>query len=185
MKKLVLVWLISTAVCQAQSPIGEKPQDSLWLSWRGPLQSGFAPRAEPPLEWSDTHHVKWKVAVPGRGHSTPIVLADRVVLTTAIPVGEALEPRLSGRPGAHDNLPVTHRQQFVALAFRRTDGQLLWRRKLHESEPHEGAHYTASLASHSPSSDGQRIIVSNFMGLIFCVTGNVKPDTRPLFCVFR
>ena len=76
MKKLVLVWLISTAVCQAQSPIGEKPQDSLWLSWRGPLQSGFAPRAEPPLEWSDTHHVKWKVAVPGRGHSTPIVLAD-------------------------------------------------------------------------------------------------------------
>lgn len=175
MKKIFFLWILSASVCSAQEPADSGARDALWLSWRGPLQSGFAPRAEPPLEWSETHHVKWKAAVPGRGHSTPIVLADRVVLTAAIPIGEAMEPRFSGRPGAHDNLPVTHRQQFVAMAFRRADGKLLWKCKLHESEPHEGAHYTASLASHSPCSDGQRIIVSFGSHGLFCLdlNGNV------------
>ncbi len=176
MHRLIWVGLLSAAVCQAQDPSLDAggQQDSLWLSWRGPLQSGFAPDAEPPLQWSDTNHVQWKFAVPGRGHSTPIVLADRVIVTAAVPVGEGFEPRFSGRPGAHDNLPVTHRQQFVAFALGRDTGRLLWRRMLYETEPHEGAHYTASLASHSPVSDGQRIVVSFGSHGLFCLDLNGK-----------
>ena len=39
------------------------------------------------LEWSETKNVRWKVEIPGRGHSSPIVWGDRVYVTTAVPVG--------------------------------------------------------------------------------------------------
>ena len=44
-----------------------------WPQWRGPLGTGVAPTAKPPIEWSEEKNIRWKVALPGRGHSTPIV----------------------------------------------------------------------------------------------------------------
>jgi len=107
-----------------------------WPQWRGPHGTGVAPNADPPLEWSETKNVRWKVELPGRGHSTPIVWGERVFLTTAVAYGDALPPRPSRAPGNHDNLPVTHRQRFVALALNRADGRILWQLKLHEALPH-------------------------------------------------
>src|SRR6476620_4674887 len=54
--------------------------DSLryWPQWRGPLASGVAPLANPPIEWSEKKNVRWKVELPGKGHSSPIVFGDRV-----------------------------------------------------------------------------------------------------------
>jgi outer membrane protein assembly factor BamB len=128
-----------------------------WPQWRGPLGTGVAPDADPPVEWSESRNVRWKVELPGRGHSTPIVSNGRVFLTTAIPSGRALPPRPSSAPGNHDNLPVTHRQQFAALAIDRSNGRILWQRTLHQALPHEQGHRTASLASHSPVTDGERL----------------------------
>ena len=59
------------------------PQDN-WPQWRGPLASGVAPLADPPLEWSETKNVKWKVNLPGRGTATPIVWENRIFILTAI-----------------------------------------------------------------------------------------------------
>ena len=42
-----------------------------WPQWRGPLATGAAPEASPPLEWSETKNVKWRAAIPGEGASTP------------------------------------------------------------------------------------------------------------------
>jgi hypothetical protein len=81
-----------------------------WGQWRGPWGTGSAPPdADPPIHWNEQQNVRWKIPVVGRGHSTPIVWDDYVLLTTAEPIGEALPPRYSGAPGAHDNLPITHR----------------------------------------------------------------------------
>src|SRR5512142_1866274 len=44
-----------------------------WPQWRGPLATGAAPSADPPLTWSETEHLKWKVKVPGSGTASPIV----------------------------------------------------------------------------------------------------------------
>src|SRR5882724_9486304 len=79
-----------------------------WAQWRGPLGMGVSPTAQPPVEWSETKNIRWKTALPGKGHSTPIVWGERVFLTTAIPYGEAVKPRIPSRPGAHDNLAMTH-----------------------------------------------------------------------------
>jgi outer membrane protein assembly factor BamB len=55
-----------------------------WPQWRGPLATGVAPEADPPLEWSETRNVKWKVKIPGSGTSTPIVWGERVFILTAV-----------------------------------------------------------------------------------------------------
>jgi outer membrane protein assembly factor BamB len=129
-----------------------------WPQWRGPLATGVAPNAQPPIEWSETKNVRWKTALPGKGHSTPIVWGDRIYLTTAIPSGPPVKPRFV-RPGAHDNLEMTRKHEFTALAVDRKSGEVLWKQTLHEAVPHEAGHITASLASASPVTDGERIFV--------------------------
>jgi outer membrane protein assembly factor BamB len=109
------------------------------------------------VEWNEARNVRWKAALPGSGHSTPIVWGDRVFITAAVPYGEALEPRYSGAPGAHDNVPVTHHHKFVVLAVKRQDGEILWQRTVYHALPHEGGHYTGSLASASPVTDGESL----------------------------
>lgn len=156
--------LCLAAVCGLSTPVAlaaDRHDEALdnWPQWRGPLATGEAPRGDPPLVWNaaDGTNIGWKTEIPGRGHSTPVVWGDRVLLTTAISVGDPLPPRPSTAPGNHDNLPVTHRQQFVALAVSRSSGEILWQRKLHEALPREQGHRTASLASNSPVTDGEHL----------------------------
>ena len=119
------------------------------------MANGVAPLAQPPVTWSETRNVRWKLPLPGKGHSTPIVFGDRVFVTAAVPVGEAQKPVYDNAPGTHDNVPVTHRHQFVVLAVRRSDGKVLWIKPVREAFPHEGGHETGSLASNSPVTDGE------------------------------
>lgn len=140
---------------EARRAAGGEDAARNWPQWRGPLGTGVAPQADPPLHWSEGENVRWKIELPGKGHSTPIVWGERIFLTTAVAYGEAVKPTLGERPGAHDNAPLTHRHQFVVLAVSRRDGRVLWQRTVHEAVPHEGAHLTASFASSSPATDGE------------------------------
>ena len=143
-----------------------------WPQWRGPLGTGVAPHAKPPVEWSETKNVRWKTALPGKGHSTPIVWGDRVFITTAAPYGEALPAKYSGTPGGHDEEPITHRHKFMLLAVDRRDGKILWDRTLREELPHQGGHHTASLASGSPVTDGEHIFAFFGSWGLYCVDLN-------------
>ena len=139
----------------------DEPGDAAhnWPQWRGPLATGVAPHGDPPTVWNEAEgtNVRWKTAIPGRGHSSPIVWGDQIFLTTAIAFGDPLPPRPSRAPGNHDNLPVTQRHKFVALVVSRSSGKILWQQTLREALPHEQGHYTGSLASNSPVTDGQRL----------------------------
>ena len=130
-----------------------------WPQWRGPLANGVAPRANPPIHWSETNNIRWKIPLPGQGHSSPVIFGDAIYLTEAVPIGEAQKPVYDNAPGVHDSVPVTHRFQFVALAISRRDGSVLWRKVLREEWPHEGGHVTGSLASNSPVTDGEHLYV--------------------------
>lgn len=128
-----------------------------WPAWRGPRNTGVAPKADPPLEWSEEKNIAWKVELPGQGHATPVVWDDRIFITTAVPYGQALPPRHSDAPGAHDNAPVTHHHRFIVLAINRADGGILWQKTVHEQLPIDQGHVSASLASGSPVTDGTHI----------------------------
>jgi outer membrane protein assembly factor BamB len=109
-----------------------------WPAWRGPLGTGEAPAATPPTEWSETKHIKWKVALPGQGKSSPIVWRDTLYVTTAVP----------GDGGI---------LRFTLMALNRADGKEKWSRVLREEKPHEGHHPDGTYAGGSALTDGQRL----------------------------
>ncbi len=129
--------------------------DQFWPEWRGPLATGASPTATPPLEWSDTKNIKWKVEIPGRGSASPVVWGDRLFLLTAVPVGAA--PDASHAPrGAQ---PVPHK--FVVLAIDRHTGKTVWERVAREESPHEASHpENGTWASSSAVTDGEHVIAS-------------------------
>jgi outer membrane protein assembly factor BamB len=108
-----------------------------WPGWRGPSAQGHVVGQGFPDTWSDTENVLWKVTVPGRGNSSPIVWGERLFLTTAREGGQTLS----------------------VLCYRRSDGTLLWETPV----PHQGVertHRKNSHASATPVTDGQRVYAS-------------------------
>ena len=73
-----------------------------WHQWRGPLATGEAPHANPPLDWNETENVRWKIPLPYQGHSSPIVWGEQIFLTGTIAQGDPL-PVPEQPPGAHNN----------------------------------------------------------------------------------
>lgn len=146
-----------------------------WSQWRGPNFSGASDKADPPIRWSETENVAWKTLIPGLGHSSPVVWDNTVYITSAIPVGPKFDAIADNRPGSHDNLKVSQRHQYAVLAIDRNDGNVKWQKVVNENIPHEGAHYTASLASASPVTDGKRVYASFGSHGIYCLDldGNV------------
>lgn len=139
----------------AEVPVGE-PQEALanWPQWRGPLGTGVAPIGGGPLHFSATEGVKWKVEIPGRGQSSPIVWDDLVFVTTAVPIPDETEP--GDRPRRRRPRLVDH--DFRLMAIRRDDGSVAWSRTAIVATPHEGYHRTlSSLANPSPVTDGERV----------------------------
>lgn len=160
---LISCWLLAFSFLKADSPAN-------WPQFRGPLGTGVAPDADPPIEWSETKNVQWKTPLPGLGHSSPIVWGDRIFLTTAIPFGEKLaEPKRSGRPGAHNNLAVSQKHRFVVLTIDRITGKILWEQHVAEALPHEGGHESGSLASASPVTDGEYVYAFFGSQGLFCL----------------
>lgn len=143
-----------------------------WPQWRGPLATGVSPEANPPVEWSESRNVRWKLALPGKGHSTPIVWGDRVFLTVAVPYGNTVAPVYDNAPGSHDNLGVTQHHRFVVMAVSRQDGKIVWSRTVREDFPHEGGHQTGSLASNSPVTDGELLFASFGSRGLYCLDLN-------------
>ena len=96
--------LLAAAIVPAASAA---PTDSSknWPQWRGPLANGIAPQGNPPTTWSETENVKWKVKIPGRGMSTPIVWDNQVFIQTAIPTGKKIEPPAEEKKAAANLSP--------------------------------------------------------------------------------
>jgi outer membrane protein assembly factor BamB len=163
----------------AAENVADKESENYWPQWRGPLGSGVAPHADPPVEWSESKNIRWKISLPGKGHSTPVIWGKRIFLTTAVPYGDELEPVRVTSKGAHDQVPVMHRYRFVVMAINRRDGKILWQKTVLEGLPHEGGHVTASLASASPITDGERLFAYFGSWGLYCLDldGNVKWQT--------
>ena len=87
-----------------------------WGHWRGPNGNGTANQATPPTEWSSSKNVKWKVEIPGRGSSSPVIWGNQVFVTTAVP---AKGSRGNGAP-----------LEFKLLCFDRTSGKEVLQRWL-------------------------------------------------------
>src|SRR5262245_23995567 len=68
-----------------------------WPQWRGPFHTGMA-RTARPVEISETKNVTWKIELPGRAFSTPVIWGDQIFLTNAVPTGKVIQPEPASPP---------------------------------------------------------------------------------------
>ena len=175
MNVLQLALLLGVALFTAQND---------WPQWRGLNNDGMA-RGDAPHEWSDTKNVAWRVAIPGRGNSSPVIWGDKIFLTTAVPTGAATagaaptppppaQGRRQGRgPGGGANAGQEHR--FVVMCLDRRNGKVLWERVAKVATPHEGYHHNyGSFASNTPVTDGKYLYAFFGSRGIYCYDLNGK-----------
>lgn len=136
--------------------------DENWHQWRGPDSTGVAPHGDPPVEWSETNNVRWKIEIPGKGHSSPVIWENRIFVTTATETDSVVEQK----SGDDENIPDWQRgstkrtdkiHKFDVLAINRKDGSILWQKTVREELPHERTHSDGSWASNSPVTDGEYV----------------------------
>jgi outer membrane protein assembly factor BamB len=150
------------------------PKKVYWSYWRGPAADGMAV-GDAPLSWSDTKdggkNIKWKMDIPGRGSSSPVIWGDRIFVTTAVKTGSsttpatpetpASPPAFGGRGGRGFGLSASGPQaehKFVVMSIDRKTGKILWERTATTATPHEGHHSQyGSFASNSPVTDGKYV----------------------------
>jgi outer membrane protein assembly factor BamB len=111
-----------------------------WPAWRGPNRNGIADDQSVPVSWNTSENIVWKSDVPGRGHSSPTVVGDRIFLTTA---DEA-------------------KQTQSVICFERHSGKQLWITPLSEGGFPQARqmHEENSHASCTVACDGQHLFVA-------------------------
>jgi outer membrane protein assembly factor BamB len=152
--RIVLAVLVGLAALVALPRAQTADTARYWPQWRGPHAKGVSHSANPPLRWSESENILWKVVVPGRGSSSPVVWGERLFMTTAVPVSVTGAAQHEPRGG----LPSRGVHRFVLMALDRATGRTIWERTAREQEPHEAAHTdNGTWASGSPITDGQRV----------------------------
>jgi outer membrane protein assembly factor BamB len=137
--------------------------EPFWSQWRGPDGQGVSREAGVPLVWGEEKNVAWKTAIPGRGHSSPIVWGERIFLTTAIegevvPGAKAVKHFESGQEFVHpDGVGADRKQKLEVLALESATGKIVWERTAWEGSPYDTRHRRGSYASPTPVTDGQRV----------------------------
>lgn len=141
------LFLLGVICCASPAIVAAADDDfpeiaaSDWPWWRGPHRNGIAPANQsPPVKWSETENVTWKVPVPGKGHGSAIVIGDDVLLQTA------------------DN----EQQAQLVLCFNRHTGIVVWKTVVHQGDLGIKQNAKSTMANSTPATDGKLIFV-NFM----------------------
>lgn len=126
MKSVFLPILVALLIVPLAS---DASQD--WRQWRGPHGNGTADAtATPPLRWNEEENVRWKVPLPGRGLSSPIIVGGLVLLTSA-----------------------TETDRLV-IAYEKSSGHKRWETIVHQGPLPEKIHRKNSGATPTVASDG-------------------------------
>lgn len=121
-----------------------------WNRFRGPNGSGISTDTNPiPAEWGETSNLRWKTELPGPGSSSPVVVGDRVFITSWTGYADK-----NGR-GSLENLE----RQLVCLS--RKTGEQLWKKSVKAKLPEDsmrGMFAENGYATHTPVSDGEVVV---------------------------
>lgn len=119
-----------------------------WPRFLGPTGAAVVPEAKVPLTWSDTENIAWKFTTPGPGSSSPIVVGDKVLVTSWSGYAD--------KPEAQDASQLKRHLTCLRLA----DGSKVWETVLPSTateDPYEGFITEHGYATHTPVSDGENV----------------------------
>jgi outer membrane protein assembly factor BamB len=131
-----------------------------WPSFRGPGATGVLDTPHgAPISWDTAanHNVAWRTAIPGLGHSSPIVWGGRIFVTTAV----SSDPKSVFQyplAGQLDRRTDTSKHQFKLYCLDKRTGKIIWEKVAAERAPRVTRHPHNSYASATPATDGKRIV---------------------------
>jgi len=135
---------VGAAAFACAAPVPKVSDGIDWLEFRGPDGTGHYTGAPLPTAWGPDKNVAWKTPIPGAGWSSPIALRGKLILTTAVPVGDSAKPD----------------HELRVLCIDAASGKIDWNEQVFlEKATAPRPHQKNSHASPTPVSDGERIIV--------------------------
>ena len=138
----------------------QTPYNQQWPSFRGPWAHGFIENSKPPTTWNAEtgEHIKWKTAIPGLGHSSPVIWDNYLFVTTAVNTksSESLKVGLYGDI-AEANDSAVH--EFKVYCLDKNSGKIIWERLAHKGIPKSKRHTKASQANCTAATDGKYLVV--------------------------
>lgn len=152
MKRLAFTLLLGFLVCfevRAQN----------WPQFRGPGAAGVAEGKKAPVEWDaeKSVNVLWKTAIPGLAHSSPIVWANKIFITTAVTSGAKDETRF-GLFGDVEPVKDDPKHTWKVYALDKQTGKILWERTAYEGLPKVKRHPKSTHSDSTPATDGKYLI---------------------------
>ena len=145
---LILLGLTGPAVAQTN-----------WPWFRGANADGLARGTITPAIWNveRSEHVLWKRAIPGLGHSSPVIWGDKLFVTTAVNQRKAapLKVGLYGDPESAEDNDV---QQWKVFCLDKRTGQILWEQTAHEGVPRLKRHPKATHANCTMATDATNVV---------------------------
>jgi outer membrane protein assembly factor BamB len=146
------------ALCLLLSSLTICARAQNWPGFRGTNASGVAHGTHPPTNWNveKAKNIRWKTAIPGLSHSSPIVWGSNVFVITAI----SNDPKASfnakerGIDLASDNVKHTWR---IYCLDKRT-GRIIWDKTAYEGVPRAKRHLKATQANSTPATDGKYVV---------------------------
>src|SRR5688572_6719959 len=102
------IWTLTTLLV-----VSSHARAADWLDFRGPTTQGLSEAKRLPATWSETDNVVWKTEIPGLGWSSPVIVGDRLFITTAVPAPEGEEA-----------------QSLRAVCVDPRSGKILWNKEL-------------------------------------------------------
>jgi outer membrane protein assembly factor BamB len=129
-----------------------------WPCFRGPTGQGIVLDTNVPLKWSDSENIAWRKKLPGRGNSSAVIWGNRLFVTA----------ESQSRPDDAPLLAKDDAPDRLLLCYT-IGGDLLWQHTAPRTEGHEVLYWKNTLASSTPVTDGERVIVFlGNAGLICC-----------------
>lgn len=147
-----------------------------WPSFRGPYGKGFIENEKTTTKWSidSSINVKWRTAIPGLGHSCPIIWDNRLFITTAINTKNA-ESLKVGLYGDIDEANDSVEHEFKVFCLDKNNGKILWEKIAHRGIPKSKRHTKSSQANCTPATDGKYLVVHFGSEGLYCfdLNGNL------------
>ena len=157
-------------------------QELTWPQFRGPSSNPVGMNARLTDRWSKTENIEWAQKIPGMGWSSPIVVGDKVFLTTAVNEGKSKVPQVGTeysneyvaeleKQGLSEaeimkkvnerdfELPSEVNLHYFLYCLNLKTGKVLWKQEFHAGHPPGGRHRKNSFTSETPVTDGKRVYV--------------------------
>ena len=128
-----------------------------WPGWRGPRGDGTSLEKQAPVKWSVTDNIAWKVAIPGKGHSSPVIWGDKVFLSSAISTGKEKTVKKGLYFGGNEKTPSPNQHRWMIYCFSFESGEKLWEQEANVGKPLTPRHIKNNYAPETQVTDGNLI----------------------------